>query len=114
MHWHKIKDAQALDEVIASSYQAPVLIFKHSFRCAISSTALGRLERNWDEKAEIPVKPYMVDVIGERPLSQLIAQKTGVVHESPQALLFKNGKVVYVEDHLGIQFGEMIKSLALS
>jgi bacillithiol system protein YtxJ len=107
MHWRKIDDAQALDKVIASSYQAPVLIFKHSYRCAISSTALNRLERSWDTKAA-DITPYLVDVIGERPLSQIIAQKTGIQHESPQALLLKDGKVIYNESHLGIDYRELI------
>ena len=110
MHWNKIQDEQALDKVIESSYQAPVLLFKHSFRCAISSTALSRLERAWNENAG-GINTYFIDVIGERPLSLLIAQKTKVQHESPQAILLKDGKVVYSESHLGISYGEILNSL---
>lgn len=107
MHWNKIESEQALDEVILSSHQAPVLIFKHSYRCAISGTAFNRMERSWDKKAD-SIKAYLVDVIGERPLSQLIAQKLDIIHESPQAILLKDGKVVYAESHLGIAYGDMV------
>jgi bacillithiol system protein YtxJ len=107
MHWNKIDSEQALDEVILSSHQAPVLIFKHSYRCAISGTAFSRLERAWDSKAA-SIKTYLVDVIAERPLSQLIAKKLDIVHESPQAILLKDGKAVYAESHLGISYGYLV------
>jgi bacillithiol system protein YtxJ len=58
------------------------------------------------------IQTYFVDVIAERPLSQLIAAKTGVRHESPQALLVKDGKVIYSDSHLGISFGEILDSLS--
>jgi bacillithiol system protein YtxJ len=111
MHWDRIDSEQALDEVIASSHQAPVLIFKHSYRCAISSTAFTRLERAWDSKAG-DIKTYLVDVIAERPISQLIALKTGIIHESPQAILFKDGKPVYAESHLGIVYRDLVGAVA--
>jgi bacillithiol system protein YtxJ len=38
---------------------------------------------------------WRVQAIQQRPLSQQIAQRTGVAHESPQVLLFQNGQVVW-------------------
>ena len=45
---------------------------------------------------------YQVDVINQRPLSQFIAMQTGIVHESPQVLLFIHGEVIDHASHHSI------------
>jgi bacillithiol system protein YtxJ len=37
-----------------------------------------------------------------RPLSDLVARETGIRHESPQVILFRNGKAVWNASHHGI------------
>ena len=41
----------------------------------------------------------MVEVVRFRPISQYIAQKTSVRHESPQILVIVNGEVIYHASH---------------
>jgi bacillithiol system protein YtxJ len=48
------------------------------------------------------VTPAWVRVIEERPISLALAERAGVRHESPQALLIKNGKGVWHDSHWGI------------
>lgn len=43
--------------------------------------------------------PALVRVIEERPVSLALAERVGVQHQSPQALLIKNGKVIWHDSH---------------
>jgi bacillithiol system protein YtxJ len=73
------------------------LVFKHSTRCPISAAAFDEYQR-WS--AENPdVATGWIDVIEDRALSQLLSQRTGVPHESPQALLLRLGRVVWHASH---------------
>jgi bacillithiol system protein YtxJ len=54
----------------------------------------GRLQAN----AEV----YLLDLIAYRSVSNLIADKLSVVHQSPQALLLKDGKCIYNASHADI------------
>jgi bacillithiol system protein YtxJ len=53
--------------------------------------------------AEHPTVPvYLVDVIGQRPLSREIAARLAITHESPQVLLFRNGGVAWHASHYDV------------
>jgi len=92
MNWNYLNDISQLDKLKELSNTTPVLLFKHSTRCSISSMAKSRLERDWDENSEI--KPYYLDLIQFREISDEIAAKFNVVHQSPQALLIKNEECI--------------------
>lgn len=102
---------QQLIELDEESKVGPgIVIFKHSNRCVISSMAWDRLQREWDEQvADLVV--YKVDVVANRSLSQEIASRYGVQHESPQILLVKDGKVIYHQSHNGIRVEELKEQL---
>jgi len=104
MNWNKIDNEQALDEIIQTSYQEPVLLFKHSYRCSISSVALSRMEKAWSQNG---IKPFLIDVINQRPISNHIAQFLNITHESPQAILLQNGEAVYNASHLEINYKDL-------
>ncbi|MGZ5283178.1 MAG: bacillithiol system redox-active protein YtxJ [Bacteroidia bacterium] len=108
MNWNKIDNEQALEEIIQASYEEPVLLFKHSYRCSISSVALSRVEKSWNSGT---IKPYLIDVINQRPISNRIAQTLQIIHESPQAILLLNGECVYQASHLEISFREIAASI---
>lgn len=108
MDWKILTDRAQLDEINKLSNTKPVLIFKHSTRCGISSMALNRLERKW---RETNIDPYFLDLLSNRDLSNEIAKVFGVMHQSPQAILVSGGEVVYHESHTGIDFDE-INSIA--
>jgi bacillithiol system protein YtxJ len=105
MNWNSLTSLAQLDELETVSFQKPVLIFKHSTRCSISSGALNRLERQ--AESSLPFIPYFLDLISFREISNRIAEKFGVEHQSPQVLLIKNGQCVYHESHMGINYHEL-------
>ncbi len=80
-------------------------VFKHSTRCSISSMAKKRLERNWDLDDSTPI--YYLDLIQYRSLSNLIAERSGVIHQSPQLILFIDGKANYNASHNSISVDEI-------
>lgn len=109
MNWNKIESAEQLAHITQESNRQPVLLFKHSTRCSISSAALARLERNW--KDDNGIKPYYLDLIAFRQVSNAIASEFNIEHQSPQALLISNGKCVYTESHMGIDVSDMLSVL---
>ncbi len=94
-----LKNEEQLSKIQSDSFLHPVVIFKHSTRCSISSMAKSRLD-----KAIAPqgMDFYYLDLIRFRPVSDRIAGMFNVPHESPQVLVVKDGKCVYDESHMGI------------
>jgi len=107
MNWNTIQSATDLAEIKRKSHENPVVIFKHSTRCSISSMALDRLQRSWNEAEMEGVVPYFLDLIAHRGLSDQIAQEFGVDHESPQVLVIDREKCVYDTSHMGINYREL-------
>jgi bacillithiol system protein YtxJ len=108
MNWDKIENLLQLEEIIEESKSKPVLIFKHSTSCSISSMALNRLSRNWKSEDSEKVKAYYLDLISYREISNKIAEQFGVYHQSPQVILIKDGKAVYDNSHMGINYGDIM------
>ena len=104
--WIDLHTSSQIDEILEKSEHTPCLIFKHSTRCNISGIAQYRLEDDWNFAAEA-LSPYYLDLIRHRDLSNLIAEKFQVHHESPQVLLISRGDCIYEESHLGIRVGEL-------
>lgn len=107
MKWNQLTDLQQLEAIKKESTEKPVLIFKHSTRCNISRATLDRLERSWKEDEMRTLKPYYLDLITYRPISNTIAEEFQVEHESPQILIIENGKSVLDLSHFEIQYDEI-------
>lgn len=101
MNWTDLTEVAQIEEIVAQSAQQPILIFKHSTSCSISSMAKSRLERQWNFEAEA-IKPYYLDLIANRAVSNAVAEHFGVTHQSPQVLLVKEGACVYNASHNSI------------
>lgn len=110
LNWQVLTDPAHLDDLIAQSRHHPQLIFKHSTRCSVSDLALSRLKT-----AEADLAPYAtlhyLDLIAHRVVSDDVAQRFQVVHESPQVLLVFAGECVLEQSHLGVQAGELVDVL---
>jgi bacillithiol system protein YtxJ len=104
MNWNQLTTEQQLEELIQASQEKPLVIFKHSTRCSISSTALSRLERAWDAE-QTPA--FYLDLIAYRPISGLIAEKFNVEHQSPQVLVIDKGNCTYSATHWDISMDEL-------
>lgn len=110
MNWNTLEKIEDLDQALEASKTGPIVLFKHSTRCSISSSALNRLERNWQE-SETAATPYYLDLISHRDISGSIAEKLGVQHQSPQMIIVENGKAIFNSSHMDINF-EDVKSNA--
>ncbi|MBX2897228.1 MAG: bacillithiol system redox-active protein YtxJ [Cyclobacteriaceae bacterium] len=106
MNWIELKEAGQLEIIKAESHQQPVLIFKHSTRCSISRAVLDRLERNWHIDLAT-IKPYFLDLLTYRSISNQIAADFAIEHESPQAILIYQNKPLYAQSHFGIDLAEI-------
>ncbi len=111
MNWNQLSSESQIEEIKKESENHPVLIFKHSTTCPISSTALNRMERNYKQEEVNDLKVYYLDLLSNRGLSNAVAMAFNVEHESPQVILVKNGQSVYTESHFGISFEDLKTAL---
>ncbi len=109
MKWEVLNNLNQLNTIDLESKIGSVLVFKHSTRCSISDAALNRLERDW--KDDYKIKPYYLDLIANRTISNAISEKYNIEHQSPQALLIVNGKCVYSESHSGIRVSDILSQI---
>ena len=107
MNWNQLTTEQQVDELIQTSQEKPIVIFKHSTRCSISSMALSRFEREWDNNKVVSL--YYLDLLNFRDLSNAIAHELNVAHQSPQAIVINQSQVIYQESHNGIDALEIAK-----
>lgn len=93
--FNEIHDVAELDALIEKSNERAVILFKHSTTCPISSGVYNEVSR-----ADADIN--LIVVQNARSVSTHVAEMTGVRHESPQALVIKNGKVVYHASHYDV------------
>lgn len=96
--WIQLQTDGDLDAALSQAQTGTVLIFKHSTRCPVSGMALRMFERDYAPELS-EAKPYFLDLIAHRPLSNRIAHVLQVEHESPQLIVVKNGQVVHTASH---------------
>ncbi|QOI97037.1 MAG: bacillithiol system redox-active protein YtxJ [Flammeovirgaceae bacterium] len=109
MNWNYLTDSSQLIRLQQASELT--LIFKHSTRCSISNAVLNRLERNWNTEEMRGITPYFLDLLSYRNISDKITGLFGVPHESPQALIIRNGKTIYHASHFEIQYEQLLKAV---
>lgn len=110
--WRSLSDLGQLNEIINLSTEKPVVIFKHSTRCSVSRMVLNQFQNEFDFN-EIVV-PYFLDLIEYRNISNEIAIRFGVQHQSPQVIVICNGKAFYNASHESIEVVTLAKHLTSS
>lgn len=109
INWIDLTDLGQLNEIVAVSGEKPVVIFKHSTRCSVSRMALKQFENEFDLAEEVDT--YFLDLISNRDVSNEIANRFQVIHQSPQLVLIKEGKSIYDASHSDIDAEELKKIL---
>jgi bacillithiol system protein YtxJ len=104
--WRILTDLGQLNEIIELSHQQSVLIFKHSTRCSISRFALKNFENDYDFLNE-ELQSYFLDLLEYRSISNEIANRFKIIHQSPQILLIKEGNCIYHQSHDGIAISSL-------
>jgi bacillithiol system protein YtxJ len=100
MNWIRLTDMSQLEEIdaLSNAESRMVAIFKHSTRCSISSMALNRIDR-----VEASMPAYFLDLIAHRDISNAIADRYSIEHESPQLLIIQGKKVIFHSSHTMIK-----------
>lgn len=98
VNWLTLDSEHAFETALQRSHEQPIVIFKHSTRCPVSSMALRMFERDWDLPSG-SIEPYFLDLIRYRDVSGRIASELAVDHESPQLILVVNRRAVYDASH---------------
>jgi bacillithiol system protein YtxJ len=91
----ELNDIQRLDELLSQSGEQPVILFKHSDTCSISARA-------YREMAKLENRVALVTVQKARPLSNEIATRFALPHETPQVLVVRDGKLAWSASHFRI------------
>ncbi len=111
MPWSPLVRADQISDLINQSHDRPVLIFKHSTRCIISTMVLRELEAKAQILAELGYW-YYLDLIANRDCSNKVSQDLNVVHQSPQLIILRNGVVQWYASHQAISPETILDALA--
>ena len=88
----EISDTESLDQFLTRADGALAIIFKHSNSCGISGRA-------YTQMSSLGRPLGIVIVQDARSVSDEIVKRSGVAHETPQLLIFRNGEVVWTASH---------------
>lgn len=105
-----LADIAALEAAIAESRERPVLLFKHSRTCGISCEAFEELH------AHIAACPdgaayKLITVQSHRNVAEEVTSRLGIRHESPQAIVIRNGDVIWHGSHFRITADQLKRVL---
>jgi bacillithiol system protein YtxJ len=106
-----LSDVEMLEAAIAESRERPVLLFKHSRTCGVSCEAMDELYAHLAERrTEATYK--VITVQSHRTVSDCAATRLGVRHETPQAILLRNGKPVWNASHFRITAEALARAIS--
>jgi bacillithiol system protein YtxJ len=103
----KLRDSAALEEVFSAGTG---VIFKHSQRCWMSVKALEEVQKFLEGHPDVRV--WMVEVLRQRHLSDEIAARLEIRHESPQVIVLEDGRVKWHASHGAVRAASLSKALA--
>jgi bacillithiol system protein YtxJ len=104
--WNYLEDMAELDAIEKESFTKPVTIFKHSTGCGVSRMVWNMFQKQYkipQDKMDL----YYLDLLAFRDISNEIAARFGVAHQSPQLIVIKDGKAVYHASHERIDAGDL-------
>ncbi len=81
-----------LDELFIESHRKPVVFFKHSITCPISRNV-------FTEVSGVEYDIWVMVVQDAQKVSNELAKRTGIKHQSPQTIIVRDGKPVYDASH---------------
>jgi bacillithiol system protein YtxJ len=96
--FYTLDKMEQFDEIDEISQTKSVVLFKHSTRCSISRMALKQFDTEFNYPEE-KIDWYLLDLLNHRDLSNEIASRYNVMHQSPQIIVIRNGKAVFNESH---------------
>ena len=109
--FHSCKTVDQFETLLEGSHRQPVFLMKHSTMCGTSSGAWKRFQEFAKSSSGDSAAFWQVLVIEDRSLSTAIARQSGIRHQSPQVILFRNGKAVWHESHWRIDTDALQEAL---
>jgi bacillithiol system protein YtxJ len=104
---------EQLDTLLRDSSERPVLVFKHSLTCGTSAQAFDELAEHLERGGGPHAHYAIVTVQTHREVSTAIATVLGVRHETPQALLIIDGRVVWSASHFRVTAESIAKAIQI-
>lgn len=98
----EITSINELDDILTRSDNRRQLIFKHSNACPISTMAFNQMQSYLNNSPSEEVDYSLIVVQVARNVSNEVASRLNVKHESPQALIVDKGKVTWHKSHYDI------------
>ena len=96
-----LQETADFEAAIEESRRRPVLLFKHSRSCGVSCEALDELHTHV-ERTDSTAVYKVVTVQSHRTVSDHVAARLGIRHETPQAILLRDGRAVWSASHFRI------------
>lgn len=106
-----LHDLVELEQLLAESRTRPVMIFKHSYSCGTSAEALDQLMAHLASQPDA-ARVAIVTVQTDRQVSNAVSTRLGVRHETPQALLIRDGRVVWNASHFRVTSDAIARAIA--
>lgn len=100
MNWIDLHDLSQLENLKEQSFTKTQIIYKHSTTCSISKMVYARLN---NARVDLNADFHYLDLLAHRDISDAVAGRFSVQHESPQVLVIKNGVSIFNESHTAIQ-----------
>lgn len=96
----EITKIEHLLDVIHYNGSKDLYLFKHSTTCPISASAFDEFKRFSDKHPEADC--YFIDLWAHRDVSNRLAEIAQIKHESPQVILYFQGRVIWNASHRAI------------
>jgi bacillithiol system protein YtxJ len=104
---HTLDSLEQFKQLLTMNWE--FILYKHSPICNISDKACHQVSQTIDELKYDNI--YMLDVLNSWNLKFDIANYIKVKHESPQVLIFRDGKLITHASHLTISSGRLKQHL---
>lgn len=101
--YREIVTTESLAEALESSERQTVLFFKHSDTCGISGRAFGEFQKYLETPQAAAALNCVIVVQRAREASNELARLVEVEHESPQAIVVRDGRAVWNDSHFAIK-----------
>ena len=101
MNLNELHNIEELDGALAESHRRPILLFKHSLTCSISRHAFDELQ-SYLNSADPRISYKLITVQRAREVSDEAASRLKLEHQSPQAILVRNGRELWNASHYDI------------
>ena len=108
--WHQIRSMDDLDEAEKESHNRTIAIFKHSVSCGVSAHAKHKMEDGFNLDPDI-CRLYYLDLLSNRDISNEVATRFNVRHQSPQMIIIRNGKAAFDASHHAVSLATLKENI---